>query len=160
MWHNLGQLYKLHVNKIVKLQKRAARVILNTSYDSPSSPLFKKLKWLTFLQRVKYHKAIQVYKSLNNLSSSYMSSLFKNNQTDHNLRSVSNGDLVPPKFRLNCYKNSLSYSGSSIWNSIPNQIRRSPTLQEFKSKLYNLYITNNDTEVLWYFLYYYLVSSS
>ena len=140
-----GNCTKYNVNKIVKLQKRAARVILNTSFDSPSDPLFKKLKWLTFPQRIMYHKAIQVYKSLNNLSPSYMFSLFNNNKTDHNLRSVSNGDLLPPKFRLNCYKNSLSYSGSTIWNSIPFNIRKSSTLQEFKSKLYNLYISNNNT---------------
>ena len=65
-----GNCTKYNINRIVKLQKRAARIILNMSFDSPSDPLFKKLKWLTFPQRITYHKAIQVYKSLNNLSPS------------------------------------------------------------------------------------------
>ena len=37
IWENTTQ---YNINRIVKLQKRAARTILNKTYDTPSCPLF------------------------------------------------------------------------------------------------------------------------
>ena len=46
------------MEKMLKFQKRAARIILNKSYDTPSKTLFKQLGWLTFQQRITYHKGV------------------------------------------------------------------------------------------------------
>ena len=143
-----GNCTKYNIDRIVKLQKRAARIILDQPYDSPSSPLFKELKWLSFPKRVSYHKAVIVYKSLNDLTPEYISSLFTKNPTGYNLRSIENGDLVLPKFKLMSFKRSLSYSGVEIWNSIPITIRKSTTLKEFKNRFFQ-YLLNNVIE--WYF---------
>ena len=45
-------------DKLVKFQKRAARVILDCDLYTPSSELFKELNWQTFPERVTYKKAI------------------------------------------------------------------------------------------------------
>ena len=39
--------------------------------------------------------------------------------------------------RTNYCKRSLAYSGAVLWNSLPLDIRQSPSLDEFKSKLTN-----------------------
>ena len=136
-----GNCTKYNLNRITKLQKRAARIILNKPYDSPSAPLFKELKWLSFPNRILYHKAVIMYKSLNGLTPEYISSLFTKKSTDYSLRSIENGNLVLPKFKLMSFKGSLSYSGVEIWNSIPSNIRKATTLKEFKSKFF-LYLLN------------------
>ena len=138
IWGNTTQ---YNINRIVKLQKRAARTILNKTYDTPSCPLFKELKWLKFPDRIKFHKAVLVYKSLNNLSPQYISSLFVKSESEYNLRSITNGDLIIPKCRLSSYKYSLNYSGANIWNSIPINIRKACTLKEFKSKYSSLLLS-------------------
>jgi len=45
-------------DKLVKFQKRAARVNLDCDFYTPSSELFKELNWQTFPERVTYQKAI------------------------------------------------------------------------------------------------------
>jgi len=44
--------------KLVRLQKRAARVNLDCDFYTPSSTLFSDLKWMSFPERVIYMKAI------------------------------------------------------------------------------------------------------
>ena len=51
-------------DKLVKLQKRAARAILDVDITVPSETMFTQLKWMTFPERVVYHKAIQMYKTV------------------------------------------------------------------------------------------------
>ena len=48
-----------------------------------------------------------------------------------NLRSDSNKKFKTPKPKLNMFKNSLSYSGTLIWNSIPLEIRNVNTIGDF-----------------------------
>ena len=40
--------YDKHLNRVFKLQKRMARVVLSADPRSESKPLFKRLEWLTF----------------------------------------------------------------------------------------------------------------
>jgi len=47
--------------KIVKPQKRAARVILDCDCYTPLCMMFAELKWMTFPERVLYQKAIQMF---------------------------------------------------------------------------------------------------
>ena len=60
---------KQHVQDIVKLQKRCARIILGT----PLRPLFKELNMLPFDWRLEYLRNILVFKTLNNLAPNYIS---------------------------------------------------------------------------------------
>jgi len=51
-------------DKLVKLQKRVARAILDVYVTVPSQTMFTQLKWMTFPERVFYHKAIQIHKTV------------------------------------------------------------------------------------------------
>ena len=50
-------------NQDGKLQKRAARIILNATTETPSAVMFKRLEWLTIYNRINYFRA--VYERLN-----------------------------------------------------------------------------------------------
>ena len=97
---------------------------------------------MTFQERVRYKKAILVFKSLtDDISTPYLKDILKYNHDikNVNLRSLdSKLELHIPKPRLEFCRKSFAYSGSKIWNSLPIDIRKSATLQEFKSK----YIAN------------------
>jgi hypothetical protein len=47
-------------DKFIKVQKRAARLILDKDYDTPSAELFSELRWRTFSLRVVFQKAIMI----------------------------------------------------------------------------------------------------
>ncbi len=52
-------------------------MIYDLPTHTPTAPLPSKLNWMTVMDRVKYRKAIMVYKSLNGLAQPYMRKLFK-----------------------------------------------------------------------------------
>ena len=82
--------------RLVKLQKQAARIILNADFMTPSRLMFSELKWLTFPKRVDYHTCTMVYKALNNLAPNYICERFIMTSDIHsrNLRSVDNKMLT------------------------------------------------------------------
>ena len=71
-----GSNNKRHVQDIVKLQKRCARIILDKKWVTPSRPLFKELNILPFDKRLEYLLNILVFKALNNLASNYLRAMF------------------------------------------------------------------------------------
>ena len=68
IFQNPTTLQRIHLtnqqNRVTKLQKQAARLILDADLSIPSSDLFKKLKWLPFPKYVEYEQTVTVYKSL------------------------------------------------------------------------------------------------
>ena len=60
----------------------------------------------------------------------------KRNESNHFLRGSVNKRVVPFS-RTNCMKNSFSYSGATLWNSLPRNIRESGSLNQFKRLLYH-----------------------
>ena len=72
-----GRCTKQNTFRILKLQKRAARIILNADITTPSKTLFSELNWLAFPQIVQYHTCTMVYKALNGLASEYISNVYR-----------------------------------------------------------------------------------
>ena len=68
-----------NLNKVFRLQKRAARVILNADTRANSVDLFRELNWLTFLLKAKINQCALVYKRLNGVCPDYMLELLKRN---------------------------------------------------------------------------------
>ena len=57
--------------------------------------------------------------------------------------------LAFPQPRTDYVRKSFSYSGATLWNSLPTDIRVSKTLREFKTKLSNFsFDRTNDTASL------------
>ena len=70
-----GNVPKSQIERINKLQKIAARIILDAPPHSPSQPLFRELGWLTISERVDYNKCTLLYKTVHNMTPSYISDL-------------------------------------------------------------------------------------
>lgn len=126
-----------NIERLLKLQKRAARIILNVSFDTPSVSMFEELGWLSVGSRLKYNKAVLTYKALNNLAPDYIAGLLKPMSQAHslNLRSSENGSLQVPRSRTKLYNGAFSCSAPRLWNSLPQETRNSESLYTFKKNL-------------------------
>ena len=124
------------LDKLIKFQKRAARLILDKAIDTPSAELFQQLSWMRFDVRVIYRKAILMYKSLHNLAPTYISTKFTYTSDIHqvNLRSLTDSTLYVQKPNLEIYRKTFAYSGSKIWNTLPESVRSAPSLEAFKKR--------------------------
>ena len=124
-----GQCNKTDIYSIIKLQKQAARHILDADKYSPSSPLFDKLEWETFDKIVQEKQATMVFKALNNLTSDYISNLFKATctNTNHSLRSKTSNKLHVSA----AHHKSLRFNIPKIWNYLSDKAHKATTLKEF-----------------------------
>ena len=70
-----GQCSAYNMNRLLKLQKRVARIILQADFMTLSKKMFQELGWLYFTQRVQYHICVMVFKSLNGQAPEYILSI-------------------------------------------------------------------------------------
>ena len=97
-------------------------------------------------KRIKYNKAILIYKALNNLTPEYITDLIKPRSHIHsvNLRSSKNGTLHVPKSRTTLYEGS---------NSLPHSVRIASSLNSYKTSLSVFFLNCAKLIILHRFLY-------
>ena len=127
---------KLNIERLSKLQKRAARIILKADFDTPSSEMFNELGWSAIANRhnYMYNKGVLTFKALNDLTPEYISDLLKPTSETHNrnLWSATNGSLSVPRSRTSLFDRSFSATAPKLWNSLPKEIITASSLENFK----------------------------
>ena len=75
-----------------------------------------------------------IHKSLNGLAPNYLRSTLtdRSSVTTDSLRDT-NGKLAIPLAHTNFMKNSFSYSGAVLWNSLPIELRQANSLGAFRA---------------------------
>ena len=71
-----GGRYIYHDNILNKCLKRAARIILQCAFLTPSADMFSKLNLLSFSERVKYRTTTLVFKCVYLMTPRYMTNIF------------------------------------------------------------------------------------
>ena len=124
------------INQLQKLQNRAARIVTNSSFDSPSGPLIRSLGWKTIRELVNEESRSVVYKSLNGLAPQYMHNLFTRNSTSNSrsLRNTATDLRLPKKTSANGQK-CFSFRGAKLWNSLPAETKQASSIYIFKDSL-------------------------
>ena len=122
-----------NLNKVFRLQKRAARVILNADTRANSVDLFRELNWLTFLLEAKINQCALVYKRLNGVCPDYMLELLKRNidirSTERQCR-YGSLNLICPKYKRESEgARTFQVSATRFWNLPPNEIKCSSSLE-------------------------------
>ena len=129
-----GNCSKTNIYTMTKLQKQAARLILNEQMNkentTPSTVLFQTLDWQTFEENVKYRQALLVYKALNNGAPGYMKDMFNyiHQILTQTLRSSTENKLYLQKV----HTKSIKYTGPRIWNALNKEIRNAKSVKDFK----------------------------
>ena len=88
VWGCCGEIL---LDKLQKLQNRAARMLTNSSYDASSLLLIGSLGWLTVKEMIVFETATTVYKSLHGLAPEYMQHMFTK-MSENSSRSLRNTD--------------------------------------------------------------------
>ena len=91
-----------NLNKVFRLQKRAARFILNADTRANSVDLFRELNWLSFYHEAKINQCALVYKRLNGVGPDYMLELLKRSIDIHSTERQSrygSMNLIRPKYK-------------------------------------------------------------
>ena len=65
------------LNKLQRLQNRAARIAASSPYKAPSQSLLEKLGWQTVSELIDMETATMAYRSINNEAPDYLSTLFE-----------------------------------------------------------------------------------
>ena len=89
---------------------------------------------LSLDQNVLVKEGKTMYKVVHRLVQQYIKDFFQlraDTLSDTSLRSVSNQNFYIPKPNISLFKNSLSYAGPVIWNTIPAYIKNSSTINIF-----------------------------
>ena len=113
--------YDSHVERLFLLQKRALRIINKSSFLAHTDPLFHSNNILKVQDMYKLYVAIYMYNNWE--AESYAVS--------HDYNTRNRNSLVPSAARLTATERSISVVGPNIWNSIPFDIRESPTISIF-----------------------------
>ena len=131
VWGNCNKSLSI---KLQKLQNRVARILTSSSYDANADDLFVRLGWQKLHLQRELKTATMVCKSLNGLAPDYPKSMFTDGRaiSAYSLRNCE-GKLAVPLPRTNFLKNSFSYNGAVMWNSLPTDLRQPQTIASFKS---------------------------
>ena len=132
------------VDIIVKQHKKMARVIVGANVRTPTQQIFNTLKWVDIRNRWNFSKCKMIYSVFETLSPLYILQMFTKSQSLHNhrTRSAENVGLILPKIKTQMGKQSYSYEGAALWNSLPNHIRNAPSSLSF-SLLFWRHIRSN-----------------
>ena len=116
------------LQKLQKLQDRAARAATNSCFDAPSEPLIQQLGWLTIEQQIELETVKVVYKALHNEAPPYMKELFLklSNTQCRELRNSST-DLYIPRLRTTMGQKSFGYGGVCFWNNLIDEAKEAKT---------------------------------
>ena len=120
-----GNTYKTNLQKIITSQKRAIRIITFSGINDHSSPLFKKLNILKFVDLVQFYNAVFAFDYHTNKLPPVFNHYFTpiSNIHHNNTRLASRSSNSLPKIRTNYGKFGLEFQGALIWNKIPGNFK-------------------------------------
>ena len=125
---------------IQKIQNNAARLILKKSKRDHVTPLLKELHWLPVKYRIQYKLVTLAFLHFDGILPPYLSSSLCTYQPSRSLRSSTERLLKIPKTDLKTFgERSFGYIPPTVWNSLPADLRASPSLPTFKVNLKTLY---------------------
>ena len=126
------------LNRLVNIQRTAARVITRKrKYDSISNDLVD-LHWLPVKERIDFKILVIVYKSLHHQAPDYLADLLQVRTTRRRLRSTSStsSTLIQHRTHHSTFADrSFSCYGPKLWNKLPDCTKSAASVDIFKKLL-------------------------
>ena len=125
------------VNRIIRLQNRAIRIINFAPYQSPKDILYKQSNILKFSDNVKVLNFLFAYDTLKGTVPSCLNNIFtlQNNIHSYLTRASVQNQITLPRSHTDQYGiKSIKFQTASTWNKYVNQLKK-----EDKSKAFCKY---------------------
>ena len=127
---------KMQLKKLQYVQNTAAGIITRTRKFDHITPVLSDLHWLPVSYRFVFKILSLVFKSLNYLWPSYLADRLSYQSHSRNLRSSSRQLLEQPRSFMKTYGDgAFSVCSPKLWNALPLDLRKSPSLTSFKKGL-------------------------
>ena len=131
----LTGLPKKSIKHLQLIQNAAARVLTRTKRSEHITPVLKSLHWLPVSHRIDFKSLLMVYKSQNGLGPKYICDMFREYKPSRALRSKDSGQLVQSRVQTKHGEAAFSCYAANKWNKLPVEIKLSPNVDIFKSRL-------------------------
>ena len=120
-------------NKINKIHERALQLVYR-DYNASFQQLLDMDNSVSVHQRNLQRLAVEMFKIKNNFSPSIMNTIFPLNDDSYNLR---NKNLLKTGKVRTVYNGTetVTFRGPEIWSQVPENIKNSTTVNEFKTKI-------------------------
>ena len=129
-----GSAYKKYTHKLYVLQKKALRVMYNTTYNAQSMPLFEKSGILRIQDMYNLQLGVLMYKFTREELSRSLMSLYEYSTTPHDTRHGQ--DPILPNYTTNLHvvRRTFLYRGPDMWRKLADAVTKVPgSLRAFKN---------------------------
>jgi len=127
------------MDRLQSVQNAAARLIFNACRQDHIQPLLRRLHWLRMPERISFRLAVLVYCCLRGSAPGYLAldlQCVSHLNACLRLRSSTTSALVVPcTVRSTIGDRTFPATAASVWNSLPESVRSSPSFQVFRSRL-------------------------
>ena len=123
------------LNRLKRLQNIAARVITRTKPSDSITPIFLKLHWLPVKHRIVFKILLFMYRCCHGIAPAYLTELFKLHQPNRPLRSSNKLLYTQSVVNRSWGRRSFLSAGPRLWNNLPEEIKLTTSLTQFKSNL-------------------------
>ena len=131
LWSNSDKTY---LDRLLRLQKRGARIIVKRKIREVSSEqLYKELGWLPLTERWTFHKCLQVFHCINGFCPSYLLNLFSRNSDILNYNTRGRSNIHLNRILSKSGSSSFSYAAADLFNDLPNYVKNSESIRSFTS---------------------------
>ena len=134
-----------NLQRVLRLQKRCARLILDADTHENSVKLFNKLDWLPIDDIIRIRKLCMLHKINQGHCPAYFNNYIEyisNTHNNYNTRSVSNNNITTPACKRNSGLRTFHSSTCRLWDTLDAKFGLL-SHTNFKNYLFKLYRSRN-----------------
>ena len=129
-------------NAINILQKKSCRAVFRLPYNTHTSPYFKLLNCLKLIDVYRLQISVFLYKTLHMAQNANIYRALQSHGSIHDHQTRNRDSFMIPRYRRTITQRSFLYQAIKFWNSLPPQLRDSPSLNIFKNNLHSYLISS------------------
>ena len=139
------------LERVLRMQKRAARIILDAERTTRTLTMFNELNWIPFFIEAYISRGFMAFKRIEGTTPDYINTILKTNPEIRNWSTrFANLNFHCPVFKKNT-EGGRTFSVRTIrnWNELSMDVKKVKNVTFFKKKLYtNLIAKQNSFECL------------
>ena len=121
----------VHLAKLATVHKRALKLLNKVSSNSVYQPTYSKP--LPLKKHLFYNKCVLMHKLIYSKCPTYLEKSFASTLNfNFDSRQMT---LIIPRPRIDLFKASLRFSGTTAWNKLPKRLKEPCSMKTFKDKL-------------------------